>query len=300
MPDSLYFILGLIQRNNPAVVSIEDLTGEHGATLRLWQRLGFLSREPEPHPTPSCPFCKEGVPIQLSRQLLCSECHGTIAKPHLWRWRVQLEKIITWLAKEFVIEGAMQRIEGEFWQLGCKRIGNERYEVFFAQNDILSKQARRRLLAFRSAILLQPMPAARHIDGFQGIYGSLLELLQQGDRSFATPTLEWLLERDRAVGFDQSTGRLKVGKQSLGELPVGSKEFYLMLHLSQHLDRYVSYRHLKHFVVHATGSSDETDEATFCHKLKSRIKKRILDIDRFLVTSNKGDGYRLQALVEPW
>jgi DNA-binding response OmpR family regulator len=143
------------------------------------------------------------------------------------------------------------------------------------------------------------MPAAKKIDGFQGIYGSLLELLQQGDRSFSTPTLEWLLERDRAVAFDQNTGRLRVGKQSLGELPIGSKEFYLMLHLSQHLDRYVSYRDLKHFIVHATGSSEETDEATFCHKLKSRIKKRIPNIDRFLVTSNKGDGYRLRALVEP-
>ena len=40
---------------------------------------------------------------------------------------------------------------------------------------------------------------------------------------------------------------------------------------------------------------DETEEATFCQKLKSRIKTRhIPQFDRVIVTTNKGDGYRLR------
>src|SRR4051812_5580712 len=53
MPRSLEFILGLLERSSPAVVSAEDLDSDHAAALRLWQRLGFLAREPERHPVPS-------------------------------------------------------------------------------------------------------------------------------------------------------------------------------------------------------------------------------------------------------
>ena len=41
------------------------------------------------------------------------------------------------------------------------------------------------------------------------------------------------------------------------------------------------------------------DEATFCQKLKSRIKEEYIPgIDRLVVTRNKGDGYRLRAQAE--
>ena len=58
---------------------------------------------------------------------------------------------------------------------------------------------------------------------------------------------------------------------------------------------------LKHAVLQTSGSTDETEEATFCQGLKSRIKKKwIARIDDFIATTNKGDGYRLRARVEPY
>ena len=56
------------------------------------------------------------------------------------------------------------------------------------------------------------------------------------------------------------------------------------------------YRDLKRAVLARTGGRSETDEATFCQKLKSRIKEKYVHgIDRLVVTTNKGDGYRLRA-----
>src|SRR5436190_1163694 len=55
---------------------------------------------------------------------------------------------------------------------------------------------------------------------------------------------------------------------------------------------------LKEFFQRSEGSgrTDTTEEATFCQKLKSRIKERSVPrIDELLVTSNKGDGYRMKG-----
>ena len=58
----------------------------------------------------------------------------------------------------------------------------------------------------------------------------------------------------------------------------------------------MAYAELKHFVLREAGSTEQADEATFCQRLKSRIKKLwIPEIDTLVVTSNKGDGYRLRG-----
>ena len=52
-------------------------------------------------------------------------------------------------------------------------------------------------------------------------------------------------------------------------------------------------------MLHATGSTDETEEATFCQGLKTRIKKKwVPGIDLLLTTTNKADGYRLRGFSE--
>ncbi|MBI1812414.1 hypothetical protein HY285_00800 [Candidatus Peregrinibacteria bacterium] len=57
----------------------------------------------------------------------------------------------------------------------------------------------------------------------------------------------------------------------------------------------MSYTDLKHFVCDQANSRDGTDEATFCHKLKGRIKTdhHIALIDRLIQTDRKSGGYLL-------
>ena len=81
---------------------------------------------------------------------------------------------------------------------------------------------------------------------------------------------------------------------------MGSKEYFFLDCLARHLDTFVPYADLKREVLRRSGSKDSRDEATFCQRLKSAIKKkRIPEIDRFVVTTNKADGYRLRGEGEP-
>jgi hypothetical protein len=86
----------------------------------------------------------------------------------------------------------------------------------------------------------------------------------------------------------------------VGEVPVGGREFWFLRALAREVDRFAGYADLKGEVLRQSGGADATDEATFCQKLKSRIKARyVRSIDRLVVASNKGDGYRLRAEVTP-
>jgi len=70
----------------------------------------------------------------------------------------------------------------------------------------------------------------------------------------------------------------------------------LLACLAEQIDQFVPYRDLKREVLARTGGGGGAEEATFCQKLKSRIKVEFVPgIDRLIVTSNKGDGYRLRA-----
>src|SRR5438067_1960568 len=64
MHASLEFLVGLLDGDTPRVAQ-EDFDSAHGPMLRTWQELGFLSREPEMNPVPSCPHCFEGVPYRV-------------------------------------------------------------------------------------------------------------------------------------------------------------------------------------------------------------------------------------------
>ena len=85
------------------------------------------------------------------------------------------------------------------------------------------------------------------------------------------------------VRFDQASGVLWPGYTCL----------------AGQLDRYESYANLKHSVPAHSGGTDTTDGASFCQKLKRRIKPRwVPKIDWLIATTNKGDGYRLRGYVE--
>ena len=59
------------------------------------------------------------------------------------------------------------------------------------------------------------------------------------------------------------------------------------------------YPDIKREVLFRSGGADGTEEATYCQGLKSRLKRRMPGIDRLVVTTNKGDGYRLRAHAGP-
>src|SRR5438876_10641870 len=118
MWDSLEFVVGLLDRHEPAYVSAEDFEGVHGPALRLCQRLGFLRTEPERNPAASCPHCREGVPALLGGRYVCGTCHSAVDRCHLLLWRYDLEAVLTWLARALRMRGGVRRVDARLWQLG--------------------------------------------------------------------------------------------------------------------------------------------------------------------------------------
>src|SRR4051794_33684942 len=98
MSADLEFILGLIDRDDPAQVTQDDFDGAHGKTLRLWQKLGFLSAQPGMQPVPSCPHCGVGTPYLLGERCLCNLCRSNVDRRHLLAWRFDLEAFLAWMA----------------------------------------------------------------------------------------------------------------------------------------------------------------------------------------------------------
>jgi len=297
MPSSLDFILGLLAHDFASSVSWGDFSGEHGKMLRLWQRWGFLAKEPGRHPVLSCPHCCEGSPSSLGGQYICDACGSPIDTRHLLLWRFDLDAFLAWLAKSLTLEGGVRPIGESLWQLGSMASAELRYECFFLRSISLSTPERTRLLAYRNTLLLAAIPVREGIEGFAGPCLSLLELLRADNRSLTITDPLHLLRSQGAVRFDAESGGIWMGDVFLGEVAVGSKEHALLACLAQHLDRFVPYGDIKHDVLRRTGSTDETDEATFCQKLKSRIKKCIPKIDVLIATTNKGDGYRMRGAV---
>lgn len=128
---------------------------------------------------------------------------------------------------------------------------------------------------------------------------SLLDVLE-GTETLSVRDLGDILRPQGRVRFDTQSGALWLGEVWLGEVRVGSKECAFLERLAADLDTFVPYADLKRAVLRLTGSIDSTEEATFCQKLKNRIKRNYIPvIDRLLVTTNKGDGYRLRAHGEP-
>jgi hypothetical protein len=216
----------------------------------------------------------------------------------LARWRVQPGAFLRWLGASLGIEGAPREIDGVLWQLGRFRDRDFHAECFFHRNGTPTEAARRRLLAYRSVIVLTPVPSTRPLDGFQGPSVCLLELLSFRGDVLETRNLLSLLRWDGAVEFDAESGALYAGDLYLGDAAMGSREYHMLDRLAQEIDRFVPYADLKRWVLERTGGTDETDEGTFCQRLKSRLKKRIPRLDDVIATTNKGDGYRLCGRVE--
>jgi hypothetical protein len=298
MHASVDLLLRLLdQDDGPPRVALEDFEGACGPAVRLWQRMGFVSQEPGGSPIPGCPYCGEGVPYSTGSRLVCPLCHSGIDPLHLLLWPLSPEAFVRWLAAELYLRGGVHQIDETLWQLGTWMSGGLPRECFYIRHGHLSGAGERRLAAFRNAAVLYsltPPPAAL---ASRLSVVSLLELLSNGD-TLGVSGLDRVLRSQGKVRFDSHSGGLWAGDTLLGEVPVGSKEFWLLATLAQQLDHFVPYADLKRVVLERAVSSDATEEATFCQKLKSRIKKAIPKIDLLIVTTNKGDGYRLRAHAE--
>jgi hypothetical protein len=289
---SVAFLLGLLAHDAPAFVTAEDLGSPHGDAIGKWQALGFIDREPGMHPHPSCPHCAEGVPYRAEGRLVCSACRTALDDRALLAWPVRREAFVASLADHLGLRDEVGAIDGSLWELGSGRTGGNTVVCFFHAGGPLSESARARLAPYRRVLVLSAVLADS--DG-PGRWVPLTELFE-ADGTFARIALPDLLRDRGPVCFDHETGVLRVGTALAGEVPTGSREWAMLACLAEQADQFVSYRELKREVLRQTGGSGGTEEATFCQKLKSRIKEKYVPgIDRLVVTTNKGDGYRLRA-----
>lgn len=293
---SAAFLLALLDRDDPACVAHEDFEGAHGEALRAWQELGFVSREPGLNPTAGCPYCDEGAPYQIGGRYLCAACRSEIQPGFLWLWPLDRDALLRYVSTGLRLWGGVRPIDGRLWQLGSGTAEGGPIECFYRRRGPLSDAAQRRLDAYRRVLVLHG-PSMPPEPG-RAVWVPLVELFHPNG-SPAIPGLNTLLRTRGAVRFDTHSGALWVGATLLGEVPVGSREFFFLQCLAEQLDHFVPYADLKREVLLRSGSTDSTEEATFCQVHKSRIKKRwVPAIDRLIGTTNKGDGYRLRGHAE--
>jgi hypothetical protein len=297
MSSGLPSLLRLLSRDG-AYVTAEDFDGAAGPLLRGALGAGFLGREPGVNPVPGCPHCGEGVPYRLGDRYLCNRCRGAVDGRHLLAWPLDRGAFCRWLAAALRLRGDILCLDGRLWQLGNLVTDGGPVECFYLPGGEPTDFGQARLLAYRDVLLLYGLSTPPKDEWRRVRCVSLLELLRfDGVLTVADP-YSLLRARDN-VRFVAGSGALWVGEAWLGEVPVGSKEFFFLDCLARHLDSFVPYADLKHFVLRQSGSRDGTEEATFCQNLKSRIKKKwVPRIGRLLATTNKGDGYRLRGFAE--
>ena len=263
MHASLEFLLGLLDQDDPPAVTWDDWTGPHRELLRTWQEMGFVEREPGPHPAPTCPHCGNGVPYRVAGRCVCPACGSSVDPRHLLLWRIDLAAFLVWLAEQWKLTGGVRQIDACLWQLGTRRSGTAAGEFFFRRTGVLTAAAATRLEAYRQAVLLYGVPTSDSHNGFRGPRLCLLELLRfDGTLTVIDP--DTVLRPRGNVRFDADTGAVWVGDVWMGEVPAGSKEFHFLACLAAQLDRFVPYADLKRHVLQAAGSTDGTEEATFC------------------------------------
>jgi hypothetical protein len=293
---SVEFALALFERDQPLGISIEELCGPHGDLFRLWQTLGIVGHEPGTNPTLSCPHCDDGAPVNLAGRFVCLHCRSTIEVRHFLLWPLHWEILLDRTANHLGLRGGIRRIGGRLWQLGSGRSGNEQIECFSIGVGALSESEQQKLRSYRRVLIF----VGPTVDADASHRGRCIPLLAlfEPDGSFRKTDLTSLLHARGTIRFDSHSGALWVGDQWMGEVPVGSREFHLLGCLTEHLDHFVPYSDLKREVLRRAGGFDETDEATFCHGLKRRIKAQwISGIDSLIATTNKGDGYRLRGYM---
>lgn len=298
MSSDTSFLVGLLDEPGTPGVNLEDFQGPHGQSLRRWQELGFIGNDPFFHPAPSCPHCGEGTPYRLDGRFVCSACASSIDEGHLCLWTVDTAAFLGWLANRWGLRGGVVCIEENLWHLGSGTLDGDVIDCFFRRRGPLSSIGSRTLAARRSAWVLfgglAPIEPAH--PGHRCV--SLLDVLLDGE-DLRVVDLASFPHGRREVRFDAESGALWIGSRLLGEVRSGSREFHFLACLAERLDTTVPYSDLKREVLSRSGGRDETDEATFCHKLKNRIKKHFVpEIGEFLVATHRGDGYRLRARGE--
>lgn len=285
------FLLGLLAAGRPTFVAAEDLDGPHGDAIRRWQELGFIGRDSGRQPHQTCPYC-EGVPYRAEGRFVCDACRSGIDERELLAWPVHRDAFLTALAAHLGLPDGVGAIDGGLWALGTARIDGQPVVCFCHLGGPLSQPERAELARYRHSLVLsvQSPPS----DSF-GRWVSLAAVIDP-DGDFAPVTIADLYRERGPVRFDEASGTLRVGVTVVGEVPLGSREWAFLSALTEQLGQFVSYGELKRAVLRRTAGRGDTDEATFCQKLKSRIKAKYMPgIDRLVVTSNKGDGYRLRA-----
>jgi hypothetical protein len=296
MRRSVEALLGVLAGTRPVHVAQEDFDCPHGPLLRQWQTAGFVDPVPSAHPVPGCPHCGEGEPYRVGTRLLCAACCGEVAEHELLAWPVRPEAFLADLTTRLGLRDGLRAVDASLWQLGTAAVQSEAVECFYCPAEPLTDPARRRLASYRRVLVLSG-PSVVPPAGGQERWVPLVELFD-ADGAFRTPDLAALLLGRATVRFDGGTGALFVGGNRAGEVPLWSREYYLLACLAEQLDRYVPYADLKREVLRHSGGAGGPEDATFCQKLKSRIKERYVPgIDRLVVTSNKADGYRMRAEV---
>jgi hypothetical protein len=296
MRTDVAFLLGVFDERGPAAVAAQDFDGPHGAALRAWQERGVVQREPVWHTAATCPHCTEGFPYRLGDYMRCSACRSTIDGRHLLLWPLDLAAFLREVAAHLKLRGGVRPVDERLWQLGTGTAEGKPVECFYVRGGRLSETEGQRLRAYRHLVVWFG-PSGPPPEQQPGQWFPLIDLFD-ADGTLVAADLDSRLRPAGNVRFDVPSGVLWAGDLWLGEVPVGSREYHLLACLAEHLDHFVSYADLQREVLRRTAGADAADEATFCHGLKRRIKgKWVPNIDRLVVTTNKGDGYRLRRYM---
>ncbi len=294
MHPGLEFVLGRIDRLGQAAFAQADLEGEHAPLLRHLRAVGLLGPRPIPHPTPGCPFCHEGVPYRLGSRLVCDACGSVVAEGHLLLWPLNLRAFLTWFAAEQHLGGAVVRIEDALWQLGSLAVAPHPRLCFFLRGQSPSDIGLRRVSACEQPIVLHGPLDPLTLPGFTGKALSLLEVLRY-DGTLSVVPLTAFLRRGGPIRFTVS-GTLTAGDEVLGHLPPGTREYWLVDCLYRRSGRVIPFAEIRHHVrAHQPASRDTTDAASFCQKLRHRLKTvhGVVAVERVIVSGKRSGGYLL-------
>ena len=173
-----------------------------------------------------------------------------------------------------------------------------RTECFYLRGEDLPAAGLHRLLVFRSALVLHGQPVRPFLPGFTGQVLSLIGRApvrgRSGSRSRRSPRCCPGAGRCGSIPCPATSTPARL---FLGRVPPGTREHALLVCLAAQPGRPVAYSDLKRFVCVLSRSTDTTEEATFCYKLRSRIKRvhGVEAIDRLIETDRAVGGYRLRA-----
>lgn len=295
--DAAEFLLRLLDHHPPALVDFDDLHGRFAALLAACQAAGFLPAAAALHPDPTCEHCGEGLPHGEQGPRVCAGCFSVVGPGRLRCRVLSLPAFLAWLSGQLGLRGEARPVDAGLWQLGTHDDDGRACECFYSLGGPLTEAGRQRLLAYRNAAVLYALRRPSDVERLHASLFSLLGLVSAGETLRVRNPLA-----GRSVGavrFDPETGGLSVGGSCCGVLPPGSREHALLAALAARQGEFVAYADLKRDILAACGGGSERDEASFCHRLKNRIKQRhVTRIGALVVASSRGDGYRLATRGE--